>query len=165
MIIIVFGLPGSGKSYFASRLAARLNAAYLSTDEIRFKLFPERTYSEAEKHAVYNAMFDRMVRAIPDKKPIVLDGTFHKEQVRNKFEEAAKENNEKLIYIEVTAPEQTIKERLKKTRKNSEADFDVYLKLRNTIAPLDNDHLVLVSTHDNIEEMLDKALHYIDLSQ
>jgi len=35
MIIIVFGLPGSGKSYFASKLAERINARYINSDVIR----------------------------------------------------------------------------------------------------------------------------------
>ena len=35
MIIVVFGLPGTGKSYYAEHLAEYLNAGYVSTDEIR----------------------------------------------------------------------------------------------------------------------------------
>ncbi len=162
MVIIVFGLPGSGKSYFGSRLAAALNAIYVSTDELRMKMFSERTYSDDEKQVVYDAMLSIMVDRIPEQKPIVLDGTFFKTSLRNKFEEMVKELNDKLIYIEVTAPEQSIEERLEKPRQNSEANFDVYLKIRQETEPLLKEHLVLISSNDNIDAMLRDAIHYLD---
>ncbi|MFZ1677728.1 MAG: ATP-binding protein [Saprospiraceae bacterium] len=162
MVIIVFGLPGSGKSYFASRLAAKLNGLYVSTDELRLKLFPIRTYSDAEKLEVYDAMLNIMSDAVPEQKPIVLDGTFYKASLRNKFEQKVKELHEKIIYIEVTAPENSIEERLEKPRKNSEANFDVYLKLKQVTEPLFKEHLVLISSNDNIDAMLREAIQYLD---
>jgi predicted kinase len=162
MIIIVFGLPGSGKSFFASRLALKLGGPYISTDEIRMKLFSRRTYSDEEKLAVYDAMLEVMTKAIPDHKPIVLDGTFFKESLRNKFEQRAADFNEKIIYIEVTTTENLMGDRLKKPRPYSEADYDVYLKLRKEAEPLQKDHLVLTSTDTNIFAMLSDAADYID---
>ncbi|MBK8833184.1 MAG: hypothetical protein IPN60_20530 [Saprospiraceae bacterium] len=44
----------------------------------------------------------------------------------------------------------------------SEADYDVYLKLKKSAEPLTRDHLVLVSTNNNIVSMLHEALHYIE---
>ncbi len=161
MVIVVFGLPGSGKSFFATRLASKLDATYVSTDELRLKLFLTRTYSDREKLAVYDAMLNIMILAISDEKTIVLDGTFYKESLRNKFEVEANKLGEKLIYFEVTAPEKSIEDRLDKPRVNSEANFDVYLKLKDEYEPLTKDHLVLVST-ENIDSMLQKALNYID---
>ena len=35
MVVIVFGLPGSGKSYFASRLAGIISADYINSDRVR----------------------------------------------------------------------------------------------------------------------------------
>jgi predicted kinase len=46
MTVIVFGLPGSGKSYFATRLAELLNASYISSDQLRMQLYAKRTYTE-----------------------------------------------------------------------------------------------------------------------
>jgi predicted kinase len=162
MVIIVFGLPGSGKSYFASRLAAKLDALYLSTDELRLTMFSNRTYSDTEKLAVYKAMLNKMMDGISGKKTIVLDGTFYKTSIRLPFEQAAQQSGEKLLYIEVTAPEEKIEERLEKPRVNSEANYDVYKKLKAVAEPLGLGHLVLDSAHDNIDAMLQKAIHYID---
>jgi predicted kinase len=162
MIIIVFGLPGSGKSYFASRLAETLKAIYINTDEERLKMFSARTYTDEEKMKVYNSILEKMKTAIQNKLNVVLDGTFYKESLRNKFEEAARKSNEKIIYMEVTADENTIKERLSKPRQYSEADYDVYLKLKASAEPLLKDHLVLVSSDDNIDSMIATATVYIN---
>jgi predicted kinase len=59
MIVIVFGLPGSGKSFFASRLAKMINADYINSDMIRKEMFASSTYSEKEKAAVYNVMIEK----------------------------------------------------------------------------------------------------------
>ena len=162
MVIIVFGLPGSGKSYFASRLARQLEAAYVSSDELRMKLIPRRTYTDDEKRMVYDQMVQAMSDALFDKKTVVLDATFYKKAIRARFDQAADEFNEKIIYIEVTAPENIIEERLKLPRTYSEADIEVYKKLKETAEPLSQPHLVLVSTNDNISPMLHDAIQYIE---
>ena len=162
MVIIVFGLPGSGKSYFASRLAMHLEAEYVNSDELRMHMLQERNYTAAEKQRVYDAMLSRMSDALSDKKPIVLDATFYKKSIRRRFEQRAATFHHSIIYIEVTAPEDIIKDRLLSPRVYSEADYDVYLKLKKSAEPLTRDHLVLVSTNNNIVSMLHEALHYIE---
>lgn len=162
MVIIVFGLPGSGKSYFASRLAARLNARYVNSDELRLQLLPKRTYSDAEKLLVYEAMLAAMAAAITEHKTIVLDATFYKKAIRKTFELKAASLQETIIYIEVTAPEDIITERLAKPRNFSEADIAVYHKLKQEFEPLQQQHLVLVSSNNDIEPSIQQALEYIN---
>lgn len=161
MIVIVFGLPGSGKSYFASRLAHRLGALYINSDEVRLNMLRERTYSPEEKMLVYDAMLNNMTEAISSKKNIVLDATFYKESIRNKFNSAALGYGQRVIYIEITAPEDIIKKRVSQPRKDSEADYQVYLHLKKISEPLLADHLVLHSSDNNIVQMLDEASGYI----
>jgi len=165
MVIIVFGLPGSGKSYFASRLASKLNARYVNSDELRIKMFSKRNYADAEKMLVYNSMLAALSDALSKKMQIVLDTTFYKESIRNKFEQTARAFKEKIIYIEITALENSIESRLEKPRTYSEATFEVYLKLKNFFEPLKEDHLVLISSNRNIASLLRKAIHYINTTQ
>jgi len=161
MVIIVFGLPGSGKSYFASRLAMQLEAEYVNSDELRLKMLSERTYTDGEKLKVYQEMARAMSVALAAHKPIILDATFYKRSIRRKFEHKAALFKEKIIYIEVTAPEDIIEDRLKVPRMFSEADFDVYLKLKAIAEPLREKHLVLESSNNNIGSMLHEAIRYI----
>lgn len=162
MVIIVFGLPGSGKSYFAARLAARLNARYVNSDELRLRLLPKRTYTDAEKLLVYEAMLAAMETAINEQQTIVLDATFYKEAIRKRFERKAASLQQTIIYIEVKAAEDIIAERLAKPRKVSEADFAVYQKLKLEFEPLQQQHLLVLSSNNDIEPSLQQAIEYIN---
>src|SRR5690606_2890802 len=113
MIVIVLGLPGSGKSYFAERLAKMKNAVYINSDRLRKELFPKRTYSDLEKTTVYDAMLKKMVEAKAEKKHVVLDATFHKKETRKLFKQAVDLD---VFFIEVYADESIIRERVKKDR-------------------------------------------------
>ena len=164
MIIIVFGLPGSGKSYFAVSLANMIKADYINSDQIRQIMFAVRGYSEKEKMSVYNEMLVQMQKAIQQHKNLVLDATFYTNDIRKKFFDAA-ENMDDIIFIEIRAEESLIRERLNKPRKDSEADFEVYKKIRKQWEPVHEDHLVLQSTDNNIAVMLEKTAAYLHLSE
>ena len=160
MIVIVFGLPGSGKSYFASRLAKMINADYINSDRVRKEMFKSRTYSEQEKAAVYNAMLEKMKEAVDQRKNLVLDATFHKNETRKPFLQEMK-GKDKIFFIEVWAAENIARERLKESRPYSEADFEVYKLIRQHWEPLIERHLLLESTDENIDKMLQKAAEYL----
>ena len=162
MIVIVFGLPGSGKSYFASRLAKMINAGYINSDRLRKEMFKDRTYSEQEKAAVYKAMLEKMKEAMNQDKNLVLDATFHKNETRKLFIREA-ERKDGIFFIEIKADENIIRERLKEERSYSEADFEVYKFIRQHYEPLKERHLILESTNENIDSMLQKAADYLKL--
>ncbi len=158
MIILVLGLPGCGKSYFAERLAEKIGAEYVNSDRLRKALFPKRTYSEDEKRKVYEVMLNKMEGAIAQNNYLVLDATFHKASTREPFISKSKGN---LRFIEIQVEEKIVRERLKKSRPFSEADFEVYHLLQKEWEPLLKSHLTLQSTNDNIEIMLQKAMEYL----
>jgi predicted kinase len=159
IIVIVFGLPGSGKSYFARLLAERMNMAYINSDLLRKKKFSRRTYSENEKLQIYSEMLEEMKRAVKQHKSLVLDATFYKNNIRQSFVREA--GSARVLFMEVRAEESTIKERLKETRTDSEADLKVYTIIKKEWEPLPEEHLILHSTNGNIEELLDRAMDYI----
>jgi predicted kinase len=162
MIIIVFGLPGSGKSYFASRLAKMINGEYINSDTVRKKMFDKRTYSIKERSLVYDEMLRQVREEAKTHKYIILDATFYKDDLRKKFSKEAK-NIDEVIFIEVRAEENVVRKRLEKARKESEANFGVYKKIENEWEPLIDEHLILQSTDDNIHDMLEKTFDYLHL--
>ncbi|HWA35650.1 MAG TPA: AAA family ATPase [Cyclobacteriaceae bacterium] len=159
MIVIVFGLPGSGKTYFATRLARKMGAAYAGSDAVRMRFLKHRSYSEMEKRLIYNNLLVQVAAAVKEKKDLVVDGTFYNEAIRNIFID---EIEGKAMYklIEVTAPEAFIKERLSRRRANSDADYSVYLKIRDQWQPCLKEHMSVESTLP-IEEMLQRAMYYL----
>lgn len=156
-IVAVCGLPGSGKSYFASRLAEATGALYLSSDEIRKELYAIRTYSDEEKADVYRELTARALQAAREN-VVVLDATFYRKDLRD---EVGKTIETPVRWIEVRADESVVRDRMNRPRTHSEADFDVYLKIKDAWEPLTDEHLVLQSTNDNIDEMLEQAVQYL----
>ena len=161
MIVIVFGLPGSGKSYFATRVAQMLEATYISSDKARKELFAAPSYSPEEKTLVYNEVLKRAIQAAEEGKDVVLDATFYTNDLRKKFISEVKKIS-RVILIEVSADENLIKERLTQPRKDSDADFEVYKLLKNKWEPFTNgSHLLLQSTNENITDMLEQTADYL----
>lgn len=158
MVIIVFGLPGSGKSFFAEHLAEALNADYLNSDRIRKEILSKREYTESKKKLVYQVLLQRTMEALNKNRSVVVDATFHKKQVRDEFSVLSDHN---LQYIEIWAEEDLIKQRLSKPRIFSDADFDVYKKIKEQWEPMLESHLVLESTNSNLGAMIGEALRYL----
>lgn len=157
MIIIVFGLPGSGKSYFTERLAARLGVDYLDSDVIRREMFSQRNYSEEETAAVYERLLEEALAAVKSQKSIIIAASFNKSRTREQFMHI----DTSVRFIEIIADESLITRRIAKPRAVSEADINVYQEMKKHWHPFVGERLVLQSTNNNIESMLEKAVAYL----
>ncbi len=161
MIIMVFGLPGSGKSYFARHLKQKTGAAYFNTDMIREELDLKGIYNERSKQLVYDRLVENVTEELDKDLDVIVDGTFHKQKRRDILTGVARKKNKRINLIEIRASEETIIKRLKSTRKYSEADYEVYIKIKKEFEPEYRNHLVLWSDAENTSEMITKAKHYI----
>lgn len=56
LLIMMYGLPGAGKTYFAAELAKTMNAAHVQADRIRYELFEEPRYDKQEDEIVDHLM-------------------------------------------------------------------------------------------------------------
>ncbi|MBK9453273.1 MAG: ATP-binding protein [Bacteroidetes bacterium] len=160
--ILITGLPGSGKTYFAKHFAPAINAAYFSSDIMRKSKAPDHTYSISEKHHVYAALLERMEHSLRAGQTVVIDATFFLESLRDEFNKVAKTTHSKVRWIEVRANKSVIRDRLSKPREDSEADYGVYLKLRDQYQPLKERHLVLHSDKYTLDEMIEKAKDWME---
>jgi predicted kinase len=161
MMIIVAGLPGSGKSYFASRLSEILGAQTISSDQTRKAMNATGRYTFEEKLKVYEEMAKVAADAIRQGKTVVVDATFYRHEMRDLFMTLAKLLHKPICYFEVEADEKIVQDRLSKPRMDSEADYQVYKQLKPQYEKPEDGRLVLQSTNDNVEAMLLKALDHI----
>lgn len=161
MIVVVFGLPGTGKTFFSEHLAKKLNAVHLNTDIVREKLSFTGYYDGKTKQQVYNELFKHAQMEFKKGANVIVDGTFHLSRRRRQLEKLTKEENRKIFFVEIKASEKTARKRLKKSRKHSEADFDVYEKIKNEFEPLNKECLELWTDTEDMEEMINKAEKYI----
>jgi predicted kinase len=161
MIIIVFGLPGTGKSYFSRQLTRHINAVYLSTDEVRLQLRKQGQYDEKSKQSVYDRLEKTMTEHVEKGASVVIDGTFHERRRRDQFGKKASELLQPIFFIEMKSSEASVKERVAKKRQYSEADYSVYKAIRSAFEPLEKPHLQLESDREDLNTMIAKAQRYI----
>lgn len=162
MIILVGGLPGSGKTYFATKLATEINATLYSSDKVRKVLHVSGKYNIADKLDVYTELARLAESALANKNsPVIVDATFSHHRMRILFKELAEKHNVKFLFIWLYADDKIVKARTSIPRPDSDADFQVYEKIRNQFEPIIFHHLVLESTDANINEMLTEAQRYI----
>ncbi|MEO5603843.1 MAG: ATP-binding protein [Cyclobacteriaceae bacterium] len=161
MIVLVGGLPGSGKTYFASRLAKRIKAQCISSDKVRKTLHALGKHSLEDKLAVYKELVIMASSELKLSRIVVIDATFSHRDMRTILVELAKSLSQPLCLLWIYAAEDLIKKRIAGPRENSEADFKVYEKIRDQFQPIDIPHLTIESRDNNIEDMLKQGEDYI----
>lgn len=161
MMVIVMGLPGSGKSYFARRLSKRLNFEYIGSDETRKDMEAMGKYGKENKQQVYDRMEFLAEKSLRERRDLILDATFIKENLRQQFISLALNKNSAYCIIWIEAAEELIKKRVSVKRDDSEADFHIYLKLSQEFEAPKPPYLKLQSEQDNIDDLLIQAEKYI----
>lgn len=111
MVIMVVGLPGAGKSFFARQFAATFGAPLVSEDKIRHMLFANHTYSRDE-----SAMIAQVSDMITDElfvagKTFVLDGGYNTKVARDEMAKTAAKNGFRTLTIWVQTDVPTCKRR------------------------------------------------------
>ena len=92
----------------------------------------------------------------------MLDATFYKREIRAKFLDELK-GKAGIYLIEVRANVALTRKRLKKQRPDSDADFEVYKKIKQQWEPLTEDHLILRSTNENISRPVTESIGLLHL--
>lgn len=162
MIILIYGLPGTGKSFVAQQLSPELGAVHLSTDMIREKLNAKGHYDEKTKQQVYNELFKQVMRELNQNREVIVDGVFHKAIRRDQLKKLAVERDEPIYLIETRADEETVKKRLRKKRKHSEANFEVYKQLEQQFETEEDHHLELWTHNHSAEEIITAVKDFLN---
>lgn len=162
MLILVTGLPGAGKTTFAIALADALGAVHLNTDRVRAALGLRGHYDQASKNKVYNRLITLLETHLKEGSVAIVDATLFRAEIRKPFLDLAQKLQTPLRWIEVRADETLIRRRLQKKRPFSEADFAVYLSLKDSYEPIGIPHLIVRSDDRPIEELVAEAIAYLD---
>ena len=165
MILIVFGLPGTGKSFLSARLAEDIKAGYLNTDIIREQTGKKGQYDEETRLFVYQKMKEKMIHYIYENQHCIVDGTFQKKKYREIFLREMRQRNAVYTFIQTVADQEVVKNRMKESRKHSEADFSIYLKIKKNFEPLTSPHLTLRTDKQELPEMVETIKEYISYDQ
>lgn len=124
MIIEIVGLPGSGKSFFATQFAKTFGAALVSEDKIRWTLFSHHTYSSNE-NAIVNQVADLLISELfRTKKTFVLDGGYNTANARHRLATVAAKQGYRVLTIVVQTDEPTSRRRALK--RSAKKPGDIY---------------------------------------
>lgn len=149
LIIIICGLPGSGKTTLAKSLSPSLDATVLSTDKIRKELFYHPTYSREERELVYNVMLLIAKYLHQAKKTCMLDATFNLEKSRTEVKRFLDLQDDEFKIIECHRPENIIISRLRQRKSDfSDADESVYYKMKKIYEPVKSLHIDVDTSKD-----------------
>ena len=161
-LLLVFGLPGTGKTTFARTLAPALGALHLNSDRLRTELGLRGHYTSADKQRVYAALLERTEKALAAGQSVILDATLYREALRRPYIELAQKLHVPLVQIELTADETTIRERTSRPRPDSEADFSVYEKIKAAYEPAKGAVLRLRTDEGPVEELVARTMEYLN---
>lgn len=165
--IVVSGLPGTGKSYFSSKLAERLPFIILESDALRKTLFSSPTYSPPESSRLFQAIHHLSEALLRRGMPLILDATNLSEQYRERLYNIADRLNVKLILVRVEAPPDVVYERLKvrsegtNSKSTSDADWTIFQKMQPTVQKIRRNHYAADTSRD-ITPVLDKIVREVN---
>jgi aminoglycoside phosphotransferase family enzyme/predicted kinase len=123
-VVVVGGLPGTGKSTLAQELAAALHGVWIRSDEVRKRLagidpstpagagIGEGIYSPSATRATYSAMIEQARSQLLLGRSVVLDATFTEARWRAAVRELSDQAHADLDELRCVAPIQLIEDRL-----------------------------------------------------
>ncbi|MFA5054895.1 MAG: ATP-binding protein [Dehalococcoidia bacterium] len=153
-LIVVSGLPGSGKSYFSRRLAERLPLPIIESDAMRQVLAPKPTYSAAESERLFSACHTLIGDLLRKGVSLIFDATNLIEYHREQLYRIADKAYAKLILVRMEAPPELVQQRMERRRNGddpndkSDADWHVYKKMTATAERIRRNHLAVDSSRD-----------------
>jgi len=162
-LIVVSGLPGTGKSFFCRKLAEKLPFLILASDALRKVLFSTPQYNEQENKRLFSACHVLIEELLKKGIPVIFDATNLLEHHREYLYRAAERAGAKLILVWVEAPPEVVRQRLLTRERtavpqsDSEAGWEVYNKMRPRREKISRNHLV-VDTSQDITGAVDKIV-------
>lgn len=140
-LVLVGGLPATGKSFFSRRLAQRAPAAILESDALRRVLVPRPNYSWQESRRLFRACERLVEDFLSEGFSVILDATNLKAAHRDLFYQAAERSGARVVVVWVEAPPALVWARLSARQQGldpddrSEADWTVYTRMCKTAEP------------------------------
>jgi predicted kinase len=167
VLVIMAGLPGTGKSTIARALAARSAAYVLDKDLIRAALFPAALveYSREQDDFVLRVMLKVagwMIRRDPNT-IVILDGRpFAKKYQRDAVINFAEWMKTRWRIVECTCSEETARQRIEDASQHQAADRDyaLYQRLKDEWEEIIRPKLV-VDTDSPVEDCVARIVAYL----
>jgi predicted kinase len=160
-LILITALPGVGKTTLAREFARQTKGIHFDIDDIKRVVVPEDMLTEGIDPPEYRyKYYAGAIRKLPDlfaqssAQIVIMDETFHLKAFRHMWDEAAKELNIRLHWIEAVCDEEIVKQRLS-IGKDRESHilvgkgYQMYLLFKKEFEPI-KEPLEIVDTSKDI---------------
>jgi DegV family protein with EDD domain len=162
-LLVLSGLPASGKSHLAREITRRHPFAILESDVLRKALVKRPSYSQRESARLFAAIHALLEDLLSTGVPTLFDATNLKEAHRRPLYEIAERTDARLLIVDVRAGDDVISSRLEARLRSenpadrSDATSDVYESMRRDAEPIARPHIVVDASSDigpAVEEVL-----------
>ena len=167
IVIMMSGLPGTGKTFFSRRLAEKLPLIIIESDRIRKTLFPKPAYTPAENTKVFQFVNQRIEELLKDGVSVIFDATNLEERHRRSVYRIAEKWGVRLLIIKAEAPVGLVRKRLNKriskpdTMNLSDADWYVYRRMKSSAEKITLPHFT-INTAGDITPAIEKIIQEIN---
>ena len=154
VLVVICGLPGTGKSFLARKIAGRMPAVIVESDFVRKTLFAQPTYAGAESVWVHRIAHVTIERLLKSGHRVIYDATNLSEWFREKTYHIADRAGAGLVVVVTVAPERVARERLLKRFQArdpddlSDATVAVYERFKRRVEPVRHPHIVVDTSRD-----------------
>ncbi|MEO0077433.1 MAG: AAA family ATPase, partial [candidate division WOR-3 bacterium] len=169
-LVVMMGLPGTGKSYVARHLAERLGAFHLMSDSIRkqllgislsarrFEGYGKGIYKGNIGRKTYDEMMRRAKTFVSAGHSTIMDATFLHPDSRRRAQALARAAGVPLLFVFADCPEKTVVSRLRRRSMEgsfSDATIAVYREMKRRFKPpRPGRSLVRINTREPLSKSL-----------
>jgi predicted kinase len=154
ILVALCGLPGTGKTHFASKLTELVSLVVLESDRLRKLLVPNPKYTPSEHSRVFNACHMLIEDYLGQGRRVLFDATNLSEAFRQPLYRICDRQSVPLILVKFTAPRDVVRRRLEARRQglqpttHSDADWLIYCRLSPYEEPVRRLHFTVESSRD-----------------
>ena len=124
-VIFLVGIPGAGKTFFASRFSEEFGAPFIDLEKIRHTVFENPVYSGDEQHRIEKLAANQFTELLKTKRTIMYEGGLETRSSRVRLARQAREAGYRPLIVWVQTEQATAHYRATRGSRNSKQSYTI----------------------------------------